>query len=79
MKVYTENSDDFSFYTHVRYFNRDVQCIRTFFLRKFHFTGDFPLFATIEAKSQLDLVVNASGYALKEKDEALVGFIFDHH
>jgi RIO kinase 2 len=45
------------------YFNRDVQCVRDFFKRKFAFDCDnFPKFDEIERKHKLDVEVSASGF-----------------
>ena len=57
-----------------RYFNRDVECIRRFFRRRFRYESSiYPRFRTIKAEKEkagtaggdewhLDLVVCASGY-----------------
>ena len=54
-----------------RYFNRDVECIRRFFRRRFRYESNiYPRFRTIKAEKSedgsdewhLDLVVCASGY-----------------
>ena len=54
-----------------RYFNRDVECIRRFFRRRFRYESSiYPRFRTIKAEKSedgsdewhLDLVVCASGY-----------------
>ena len=54
-----------------RYFNRDVECIRRFFRRRFRYESNiYPRFRTIKAEKgvdgtegwHLDLVVCASGY-----------------
>ncbi len=54
-----------------RYFNRDVECIRRFFKRRFRYESSiYPRFRTIKAEKSedgsdewhLDLVVCASGY-----------------
>uniref|UniRef100_A0AC35GV65 Non-specific serine/threonine protein kinase n=1 Tax=Panagrolaimus sp. PS1159 TaxID=55785 RepID=A0AC35GV65_9BILA len=45
------------------YFNRDVQCVRDFFKRKFDFDCDeYPKFEEIERKHNLDVEVSASGF-----------------
>lgn len=57
-----------------RYFNRDVECIRRFFLRRFRYESVlYPRFKTImkegEEKGdgfQLDVVVSASGFSKKD-------------
>ncbi|KAK9455462.1 RIO1 family-domain-containing protein [Dipodascopsis uninucleata] len=58
-----------------RYFNRDVQCIRTFFERKLNFiSDDFPNFKDVERVASLDIEVQASGFSkkmVKEFERAL--------
>lgn len=56
-----------------RYFNRDVECIRTFFRRRFKYESKiYPRFRTIlkegdgETDFQLDVVVEASGFGRRE-------------
>jgi len=45
------------------YFNRDVQCIRDFFRRKYNFDcDDFPKFEEVERKHNLDVELEASGF-----------------
>lgn len=45
------------------YFDRDVQCIRTFFQRRFHFDGEeWPEFKDIQRKYNLDTELDASGF-----------------
>jgi RIO kinase 2 len=50
------------------YFNRDVECIRTFFAKRFHFTNDFGLFeanwdeVVRDEENKLDVELKASGY-----------------
>ena len=59
------------------YFNRDVECIRTFFAKRFHFTNDSGLF---EAKwenivrdqdHKLDVELKASGYIKPKRQRKL--------
>ena len=56
-----------------RYFNRDVDCIRTFFKRRFRYESAlYPRFNSAineqgEAEFRLDIVVAASGF--KNKDQ----------
>jgi len=46
------------------YFNRDVQCIRTFFRRRFNFETDlYPKFVDIKRLHSLDNDVRASGFS----------------
>jgi RIO kinase 2 len=55
-----------------RYFNRDVQCIRTFFLKKFNYETDtYPLFTVdaAEKKYNLDIAVAASGFTNQDQIE----------
>lgn len=58
------------------YFNRDVECIRTFFAKRFHFTNDCGLF---EAKweevvrdevNKLDVELKASGYIKPKRQKS---------
>ena len=50
------------------YFNRDVECIRTFFAKRFHFTNDCGLFESKwedivrDEENKLDVELKASGY-----------------
>lgn len=59
-------------YVVVRYFNRDVQCIRAFFKRRFRYESSlYPRFRkTVEEFGEegfrLDVVVEASGFGRKE-------------
>lgn len=60
------------------YFNRDVECIRTFFKRRFHYESSlYPRFqSTVTEESQgkdgtgfrLDVMVAASGFGRREMD-----------
>jgi RIO kinase 2 len=48
------------------YFERDVECIRTFFLRKFRFEADeAPQWEDVKRVGKLDFEVQASGYGGK--------------
>ncbi|KAG1757500.1 RIO1 family-domain-containing protein [Suillus lakei] len=57
------------------YFNRDVECIRTFFRRRFRYESAlYPRFKTVKAESngehddfRLDVMVAASGFAKKDQ------------
>ncbi|KAG1755213.1 RIO1 family-domain-containing protein [Suillus paluster] len=57
------------------YFNRDVECIRTFFRRRFKYESAlYPRFKAVKAESngehgdfQLDVMVAASGFAKKDQ------------
>uniref|UniRef100_A0AC34R215 Non-specific serine/threonine protein kinase n=1 Tax=Panagrolaimus sp. JU765 TaxID=591449 RepID=A0AC34R215_9BILA len=45
------------------YFDRDVQCVRDFFRRKFGFDSeDYPRFDEVERKHNLDIELEASGF-----------------
>lgn len=45
------------------YFNRDVQCVRDFFRRKYDFDcDDYPKFEDVERKHSLDIELEASGF-----------------
>lgn len=45
------------------YFNRDVECIREFFRRKFHYESEaFPKISDVERKHNLDVELAASGF-----------------
>ncbi|XP_031574992.1 serine/threonine-protein kinase rio2-like isoform X2 [Actinia tenebrosa] len=51
------------------YFDRDVQCIRDFFLRRFNFEGEaYPKFSDIVRSQNLDVEIAASGFT-KEMDK----------
>ena len=52
-----------------RYFNRDVECIRTFFRRRFRYESVlYPRFKSTvkDGGFRLDVVVSASGFGRKE-------------
>lgn len=52
------------------YFNRDVQCIREFFKKRFGFESDlFPTFRDVVRTHNLDVELSASGYIKKSKSE----------
>ncbi len=58
------------------YFDRDIQCIRTFFQKRFHYVSNlYPTFAkTILEKGEgLDVLVEASGFS-RNLDEQLLAF-----
>lgn len=64
---------EFSLISSPRYFNRDVECIRTFFRRRFRYESSlYPRFKTIatedssELTFRLDVVVAASGFGNKD-------------
>ncbi|XP_033634747.1 serine/threonine-protein kinase rio2-like isoform X2 [Asterias rubens] len=53
------------------YFDRDVQCIRDFFLRRFQYESElYPKFSDISLENSLDVEVVASGFT-KEMQETL--------
>ncbi|CAH1253887.1 RIOK2 [Branchiostoma lanceolatum] len=53
------------------YFNRDVQCIRDFFLRRFGYESElYPTFEDVRREFDLDVEVAASGFT-KEMQESL--------
>src|SRR5277367_3895918 len=52
------------------YFERDVECIKTFFLRKFRFEADeAPRWEDVKREGKLDFEVKASGYGGKLEKE----------
>jgi RIO kinase 2 len=52
------------------YFERDVACIKTFFLRKFRFEADdAPKWEDVKREGKLDFEVEASGYGGKLEKE----------
>ena len=53
------------------YFNRDVQCIRTYFKKQFNYESlIYPkLFKDVNKKLSLDLIVNASGFKNTDQKE----------
>ncbi|KAM9329959.1 serine/threonine-protein kinase RIO2 [Gastrophryne carolinensis] len=56
------------------YFDRDVKCIRDFFLKRFNYESElFPTFRDIQKECSLDVEIAASGYTkdLQEDDELL--------
>ncbi|XP_064620675.1 serine/threonine-protein kinase RIO2-like [Lineus longissimus] len=64
------------------YFNRDVQCIKDFFAKRFHYESElFPSFSDIKRESTLDREVAASGFTKEiadEFDEAIDDFGLRH-
>jgi RIO kinase 2 len=67
------------------YFERDVECIRTFFTRKFRFEADgAPAWGDVQREGKLDFVCEASGYGGKlEKEMEIfhreVGVVTDNY
>lgn len=56
------------------YFDRDVKCIRDFFLKRFNYESElFPTFRDIQKECSLDVEVAVSGYTkeMQEDDELL--------
>ncbi|EDV22086.1 uncharacterized protein TRIADDRAFT_29316 [Trichoplax adhaerens] len=51
------------------YFERDIECIRTFFLRRFKFESElYPKFSDIRKERSLDQEINASGFTKELED-----------
>ncbi|KAH7727554.1 RIO-2 kinase [Aphelenchoides avenae] len=65
------------------YFNRDVECIREFFRRKFHYESEaFPKISDVERKHNLDVELAASGFTkemAKDLNKAYDEGNFDVH
>ncbi|XP_027694295.1 serine/threonine-protein kinase RIO2 [Vombatus ursinus] len=56
------------------YFDRDVKCIRDFFIRRFNYESElYPTFGDIRKEDSLDVEISASGYTkqMQEDDELL--------
>ncbi|XP_020864817.2 serine/threonine-protein kinase RIO2 [Phascolarctos cinereus] len=56
------------------YFDRDVKCIRDFFIRRFNYESElYPAFGDIRKEDSLDVEISASGYTkeMQEDDELL--------
>ncbi|XP_063051179.1 serine/threonine-protein kinase RIO2 isoform X2 [Engraulis encrasicolus] len=56
------------------YFDRDVKCVRDFFIRRFNYESElYPTFKDIRRTSSLDVEISASGYtkAMQQDDELL--------
>ncbi|CAD6184857.1 unnamed protein product [Caenorhabditis auriculariae] len=52
------------------YFDRDVECIRTFFKRRFDYESEiWPRFSDIERKSNMDVLIEASGFTKKMQND----------
>ncbi|XP_013379801.1 serine/threonine-protein kinase RIO2 [Lingula anatina] len=52
------------------YFNRDVECIRTFFAKRFHYESELhPKFSDVRRESTLDVEIAASGFT-KEMEQS---------
>ena len=60
------------------YFNRDVECVRSYFRKKFNFEAEsYPIFdRDVEKQFSLDKELSASGFT-PEDDEELIGYIND--
>lgn len=58
------------------YFNRDVECIRTFFAKRFHYTNDCGLFEAKwedivrDEENKLDVELKASGYVKPKRQKS---------
>ena len=53
-----------------RYFDRDVQCIRDYFSKRYGFESDeWPQFSDVKREASLDAVVMASGFSKKKMQE----------
>ncbi|XP_078421839.1 serine/threonine-protein kinase RIO2 [Cetorhinus maximus] len=53
------------------YFNRDVKCIRDFFIRRFNYESElYPTFKDIRKESSLDVEIAASGYTKELQEDA---------
>ena len=61
------------------YFDRDVQCIKTFFDRRFHYKcdDDGPHWSDVERVGHLDVEVEASGFS-REQAKALDKYLRDN-
>ncbi|KAL2092102.1 hypothetical protein ACEWY4_011900 [Coilia grayii] len=56
------------------YFDRDVKCVRDFFIRRFNYESElYPTFKDIRRTCSLDVEISASGYtkAMQQDDELL--------
>jgi len=57
------------------YFNRDVNCVRNFFRRRFDFESDeYPIFEDMERKHSLDVELAASGFTKKMGTDLLKAY-----
>ncbi|XP_072372458.1 serine/threonine-protein kinase RIO2 isoform X2 [Scyliorhinus torazame] len=53
------------------YFNRDVKCIRDFFIRRFNYESElYPTFKDIRKESSLDVEIAVSGYTKELQEDA---------
>ncbi|XP_078252576.1 serine/threonine-protein kinase RIO2 [Rhinoraja longicauda] len=53
------------------YFNRDVKCIRDFFIRRFNYESElYPTFNDIRKEASLDVEVEVSGYSKELQEDA---------
>uniref|UniRef100_UPI00398F751B serine/threonine-protein kinase RIO2 n=1 Tax=Pristiophorus japonicus TaxID=55135 RepID=UPI00398F751B len=53
------------------YFNRDVKCIRDFFIRRFSYESElYPTFKDIRKESSLDVEIAVSGYTKELQEDA---------
>lgn len=57
-----------------RYFNRDVNCVRELFRRKYGYEGaDYPKFSDLKREDDLDAEVRCTGYNItKEMEHVLL-------
>ncbi|KAK6180181.1 hypothetical protein SNE40_012376 [Patella caerulea] len=52
------------------YFDRDVQCVRNFFSKRYHFESElYPKFSDISREDNIDVAVAASGFTKELADE----------
>lgn len=52
------------------YFDRDVQCVRTFFMRRFNYESElYPKFTDVKRLHNLDVDVAVSGFTKEQKDD----------
>uniref|UniRef100_A0A8C2D8A3 Serine/threonine-protein kinase RIO2 n=1 Tax=Cyprinus carpio TaxID=7962 RepID=A0A8C2D8A3_CYPCA len=56
------------------YFDRDVKCVRDFFIKRFHYESElYPTFKDIRRACSLDVEISASGYTKKlQQDDCLL-------
>lgn len=61
------------------YFDRDVECIRSYFKKRFHFEAEnYPIFKKdVEKKFSLDKDLSASGFT-PEDDEKLISYLAEN-
>lgn len=74
-KEFKKNLKNTTIYlNHFRYFDRDVNCVRQLFKKKFGYEStDYPTFESLSREDDIDVEVSCSGYGFtKEMEDDLL-------